>query len=301
MINMKLNELSDKQQNIYRNLEMQVNSFFNRTNEKAFKTRDRYRDGMKDFAKFLARDYRKENIKTIKNKHLQAYVNHMQKNKSEYSTSYITTNMSAIRFFYERVSNGKMQIKSNRQLGVTPRTQDERIGLDRSMNNTDYKDLLQTVENQGKITYSQILQLAKVFGLRLHESFSLRKSQINKALRENEIEVKGKGGLIRRIPIPIEGRVLLEEIKSHSKTGTDRIFINKDGKTHKEMKKFQNFIRESKKSGPSLTYHSLRHTYAQELYRRLMNSSLSELEARKIVSKRLGHNRIDITNVYLNR
>lgn len=300
---MKINELNYKQKNIYNNLKNQVDSFFNKTNEKSFKTRDRYSDGMHDFSKFLAKYYKKENIKSIKNKHIQSYVDHMQKENGKYSTSYITTNLSAIRFFYERISNGKMHIKTNHQLGVIPRNQVERIGKNRSMNNDDYLDLLKKADDSGLNKYSQILLLGKTFGLRLHESFSLRKSQLNKAIKTNKLEVKGKGGLIRTLPVTSEEKILIKNVINSSKTGSDRIFIEKNEKTHKEMKSFQNFIRNSRREGISSTYHSLRHSYAQNLYNSLIKTGLSDAESVKIVNKRLGHgpNRTDITRIYLQK
>lgn len=300
---MKLNELNEKQQSINKNLERQIDSFFNKTNEKSFKTRDRYRDGMKDFGKFLAKEYRKENIKSIKNKHIQAYANHMQKNPGEYSRSYTTTNMSAIRFFYERTSEGRMHIRTNKEFGIQPRTKEDRLGKDRSMKNEDYRDLLQNANAQGQYKYSQLLKLAKIFGLRLHESFSLRKSQINKGIKSGQLEIKGKGGLIRYLPINSKDIQVLRYIANASKTGIDRIFVEKKEKTHTEMKKFQNFIRESKKEGSKSTYHSLRHSYAQDLYKNLIQAGLSHNEAIKIVNQRLGHgpNRMDITRIYLQK
>lgn len=297
---MKTSDLNQKQQNIYMNLERQIDSFFKHTNEKSFKTRERYSDGMHDFAKFLAKEFRKENIKSIKNKHIEAYITHMQKNPGEYSTSYITTNLSAIRFFYHRVTDGKLHIKTNRQLNVVPRTQTERIGKNRSIDKTDSDSLIAAAEKASRMDYFFILKLGELFGLRLHEAFSLRKSQINEALRTNQIHIKGKGGLIRTLPLNYDQKKLLENIKNQIHPVNDRIFIGENQRTHLEIKKFQAFIRNSKKNGTSSTYHSLRHSFAQNLYKNLIASGLSDIEARSVVSERLGHHRIEITKIYLN-
>ena len=48
-----------------------------------------------------------------------------------------------------------------------------------------------------------------------------------------------------------------------------------------------------------LTFHGLRHTYAAEKYRQLITDGISELDAHLIVSKLLGHERADVTNIYI--
>ena len=48
-----------------------------------------------------------------------------------------------------------------------------------------------------------------------------------------------------------------------------------------------------------LTFHGLRHTYASEKYRQLIADGISELDAHLTVSRLLGHERADVTNIYL--
>lgn len=83
------------------------------------------------------------------------------------------------------------------------------------------------------------------------------------------------------------------------KNGTDRIFVEKDEKTHHKIKEMQIFIEKARKSDKNYTFHSLRHSYAQKLYDYLINKGLSDYEARLLVSNRLGHNRIDVSQIYL--
>ncbi|WP_373205610.1 hypothetical protein [Clostridium tertium] len=45
-----------------------------------------------------------------------------------YYTSYITTNLSAIRFFYDQVGNDSSKLPNNNKLGVISRSKEERIG-----------------------------------------------------------------------------------------------------------------------------------------------------------------------------
>lgn len=48
-----------------------------------------------------------------------------------------------------------------------------------------------------------------------------------------------------------------------------------------------------------MTFHGLRHTYAAEKYRELTASGIAELDAHFTVSRLLGHERADVTNIYL--
>jgi integrase len=52
-------------------------------------------------------------------------------------------------------------------------------------------------------------------------------------------------------------------------------------------------------SNRPLTFHGLRQTYAAEKYRQLIADGISELDAHLTVSQLLGHERVDVTNIYL--
>lgn len=48
-----------------------------------------------------------------------------------------------------------------------------------------------------------------------------------------------------------------------------------------------------------MTFHGLRHTYAAEKYQGFIQAGKTPYEARKVVSKLLGHSRDDVTKIYL--
>ena len=48
-----------------------------------------------------------------------------------------------------------------------------------------------------------------------------------------------------------------------------------------------------------LTFHGLRHTYAAEKYKSLIEGGMGELDAHFEVSRLLGHERPDVTDIYL--
>ena len=49
----------------------------------------------------------------------------------------------------------------------------------------------------------------------------------------------------------------------------------------------------------NLTFHGLRHTYAAVKYHILTENGMSTLDAHVTVSRLLGHERPDVTNIYL--
>ena len=89
-------ELDDKTQNIYDNLCVQIEKVFRHCNQGPYKTRERYEDGVKNFAKFMACAFKNQNLNNINPKHLYSYLEFMR--YMGYSTSYVTTNLSTVRF-----------------------------------------------------------------------------------------------------------------------------------------------------------------------------------------------------------
>ena len=71
------------------------------------------------------------------------------------------------------------------------------------------------------------------------------------------------------------------------------------------MAELQNFIANKRKyigdegSSRNLTFHGLRHTCAVEWYTSFIKKGLSESQAKLKVSKLLGHEREDVTRIYL--
>ena len=58
----------------------------------------------------------------------------------------------------------------------------------------------------GRIDVKYALQISLNFGLRINEIATLRVEQIDKAIRYNELRIKGKGGQIRYIPVETDSQ-----------------------------------------------------------------------------------------------
>lgn len=293
-------DLDDKTQNIYNNLCVQIEKIFRHCNQGSYKTRERYEDGVKNFAKFIADAFKKQNLNNIKPKHLYAYVEFMQ--DMGYSTSYVTTNLSAIRFFYDLNGNDSSKLPNNNKLGVITRSKEERIGDNKAWTPLEIENFIRYVSDVGQERYGHMVRLSSQLGLRLHEVCRLDKGHLRQALEEGKITIKGKGGLVR--DVPVRDKILVQKLYDDTKRG-DKVFIKGDEQTHKVIKNIQMFIYNNQDKfaldrNKQLTFHGLRHLYCQNRYMELVKSGLTDLQARKIVSRELGHYRISITEIYLN-
>lgn len=291
-------ELDDKTQNMYENLCTQIEKVFRHCNQGAYKTRERYEDGVRSFGKFLADAFKKQNLNNIKPKHLHAYVEFMQ--DLGYSTSYVTTNLSAIRFFYDQVGNDSTKLPSNSKLGVISRSKQERIGDNKAWTSLEVESFIRHASNVGHSRYGDMARLSSQLGLRLHEVCRLDKNHLRQALDEGKLTIKGKGGLVRTIYV--YDKSLIQELYDSTRRG-EKVFIKQGEQTHKIMKNIQMFIYNNQKEfsckDKNITFHGLRHYYAQQRYSELIGRGLTDLQARKIVSLELGHYRINITEIYL--
>ena len=95
---------------------------------------------MKRFCHFLAHEYHLQKLSNISSKHLVAYVLWMQ--EKELSASTIKTDLAAIRFFHDKISNPKYTLPTNAELGVE--LERRRFGVpDRIWSAAEFKRILE--------------------------------------------------------------------------------------------------------------------------------------------------------------
>ena len=173
---------------------------------------------------------------------------------------------------------------------------------DRTWSAAEFNRMLELAsENDG---YLLAFHLARYAGLCIHECFRIDTAIARQAIREHAITIKGKGGKIRNVPINQQIVSALEKSLETTPTGS-KLLVPDDVPTDKAINQLQQFILRNRDtvqdpdSNRSLTFHGLRHTYAAEKYRQLITDGISELDAHLTVSKLLGHERADVTNIYL--
>ncbi len=291
-----------KNQGIYETLVAQLDKLARHNRQGSFRTKERYYEAMKRFCAFLADEYRVQKLANISGKHLVAYVERMQERGLAAST--VKTDLAAIRFFHDKMDNVKYRMPGNDKLGID--LERRRFGsVDRAWTTPEFHRMLAVAAAEDRYDYILALYLARLCGLRIHECFRIDTAIAEQALRDNAITIKGKGGKIRTVPIEDERvPMMLKKLLAVTPRG-HKLLVPDDKKTDIAMKELQNFIyvhrREIQDPGDSrpLTFHGLRHSYSAEKYKQFLDSGKSPLDAHFAVSRLLGHERPDVTNVYL--
>ena len=295
--------MANKIQNegIYQALVSQLDKLARHNRQGSFRTKDRYYQAMKRFCAYLADEYRLQKLTNISGKHLTSYVLWMQESGKAAST--IKTDLSAIRFFHDKMSDPKYRLPDNDELAVEL---ERRCfgGTDRTWSITEFNHMLGKAMAIDHYDYILALYLARYAGLRIHECFRIDTATAEQALRENAITIKGKGGKIRTVPINEQIAMVMKKLLERTKRG-HKLLVPEDMHTDRAINQLQFFIMTHRDairdvdSDRPMTFHGLRHTYAAEKYTELIQSGKSALDAHFEVSRLLGHERSDVTNIYL--
>ena len=288
-----------KKQGLHYSLEAQLDKIARHNRQGSYRTKERYYMAMKRFCHFLAEEFHLQKLSNISSKHLVAYVLWMQ--EKGLSASTIKTDLAAIRFFHDKISDPKYTLPTNAELGVE--LERRRFSVqDRTWSTAEFTRMLELAsDNDG---YLLAFHLARYAGLRIHECFRIDTAIARQAIREHAITIKGKGGKIRTVPINQQIISLLEKCLATTPTGS-KLLVPDGVPTDKAINQLQQFIIRHRddvqdpNSDRPLTFHGLRHTYAAEKYRQLITDGISELDAHLTVSQLLGHERADVTNIYL--
>lgn len=247
-------------------------------------------------------------VNQLKGKHIR-YLVEKWKSDPTLSIGTIKNRMSHLRWLAERIGNPRIVERSNSSYDIDKRKYvDNHINKAKTLSESRLDALTDAFTR-----YS--LRLQQEFGLRREESI---KFQPKFADRETEIVLKGswcKGGRERTIPITTQAqRDLLDEIHEFCRAQGTKSLIP----THKNYEQqMRTYEYQTAKVG-EIKNHGLRHAYAQRRYETLSglqspknggktSRKLSEsekqanLKARLQVSSELGHNREEITAVYVGR
>lgn len=93
-----------------------------------------YYEAMQRFPRFLAEVFRLERLANIASKHIYAYITRLQEQGKSAST--IKTNLSAIRFFHDRIQNPRYELPANNDIFPQRRTFG---GVDRTWSDEEFK------------------------------------------------------------------------------------------------------------------------------------------------------------------
>ena len=241
--------------------------------------------------------------KSLKEKHVLALVKHWK--ETDVTAATIKNRMSHLRWVAKRVGLPHLVQRDNEDYGIEKRQYSTNV--DKALVFEAVK--LAAIEDR-HVQVSALLQ--RDFGLRREEAM---KFQIRYADKGDRIALKAswtKGGRAREIPVRTEAqRETLERVRALSPLGS---LIPASRSYVQHLKVFE---REMANVGLGRT-HGARHLYAQQRYQELTgwkspaaggptSRELSDLQktqdhsARLTISRELGHEREQITVVYLGR
>lgn len=262
------------------------------------------------FCRFLADNYNLKNLANIQNKHLVAYV--IERQSEGKSASTVKNDLAAIRYFHDQIPKTRYRISDNKTLSENyPEFSLERRsfgGVNRRPTELEYQGLLNIAHNSKNPEIADIIFLAREQGLRVHEVIRLDRTDAENAIREGFLTVKGKGGLIRQVPLRNPTITVLRDAMNRVSRG-HKLFVRNGEKAHQVIQRVQDFVRNNRQKvwdpnntrprGVEITMHSFRHAYAKEEFNHFIKNGMSEKQARFEVSKLIGHSREDVTRIYL--
>ena len=287
---------------VYNALVAQLDKLARHNRQGSFRTKERYYEACKRFCAFLASEFHLQTLNNVSGKHLVAYVLFLQESGKAAST--IKTDLAAIRFFHDKLSDAKYRLPDNSELGIA--LERRRFGqFDRTWSPSEFNRILVAALGTGREDYVTALYLARYAGLRIHECFRIDTATARSALRENAITIKGKGGKVRTVPIEdVRIPLMLKKMLAKTKAG-HKLLVPDDMPTDQAIHRLETFIYDHRAEIQDmddtrpLTFHGLRHAYSAEKYKKLMDGGASALDAHFTVSRLLGHERADVTDIYL--
>jgi len=276
----------------------QAGRLYRHNRQSSYKTRERYAEAFNRFCRFIGDEFRVQKLKNIAPKHVRAYVEDMQSRNLSAST--IKTDLAAIRFWHEQIPEAQNKLPTNAELNLERRSFGK---VDRTWSAREFNLFLMICHSAGRDDYVTIASLARYCGLRIHECFRIDTATATQTVKFGAITIKGKGGKIRTVLIDDAVSSRLSAMIDVTPRG-QKLFVAQGVPTDKAINAFQDFIREHRDEFRDegneypLTCHGLRHNYAAGQYVKL-SAEMSETAAKYEVSARLGHNRADVTNIYL--
>lgn len=285
-------------------LEYQLKQLTYQNRDGSFGTQAGRRKHLKRFARELRKlGYNQMHARSLKMKHVYALVQLWQEIGCSMGTQ--KNAVAHLRWWARKIGKDEMIPKSNNELLIGGRSHTRTESKAQYLSRAKLRQL-------SNLHMRLSIELQQEFGLRKEESFKFSPSYADHG---SHIELKGswtKGGRKRSIPIiSFEQRDLIDRI--HAIAG-QKSLIPAEYSLKQWMGKYERVI--SKFGLRNL--HGLRHGYAQRRYRDLAGwdsvfaggpskkqmspeQQAIDVQARLQVSQELGHNRLEITDVYLGR
>lgn len=260
--------------------------------ENAKMTRRHRRVALVGMVRLLRNTFGLQNLHNIGSKHVQYVVETWKANDT--GKGALANDLSHLRWLLDKLGKTALLPKRNDELGIEPRPRDVRQGKI-----VPPKQLVEIVMRLDPPTRALVL-LGRYFGMRFEEASLFRPNyDVDSQMGLVWIKRGTKGGRPRYVPLVTQGqRVALEQVQALV-ADMQGCLIPKDLSYIQWKRRTYEKLRQaglSKAQGS--TFHDLRRTFAVEEMNRLVEKGRSPDEAARAVSKRLGHNRLEILSAY---
>jgi flagellar biosynthesis chaperone FliJ len=244
--------------------------------------------------------FRRMSATSLKRKHVDALITHWRKNSLGVGT--MKNRMAHVRWWANKVGKSTAVANSNDVYGIPHRAYVTNTDKSRSL------DERVNLVKDAHVTFS--LKLQEAFGLRREESIKFQPGYADKGDRLLLKSTWTKGGKAREIPIRNQDqRQLLDQVHQFAGRGA---LIPSNRNYIQQLKVYERNVANAGFD----KLHGLRHNYAQTRYEEITgwNSPIQggplrkdlegeqrdlDISARMIISKELGHERLEIVAVYL--
>ena len=283
----------------FKNLAAQAEKLRRHNRQGSYKTKERYYEAFLRFLRFTAERFHLEKLANLSGKHLAAYVTDMKSRGLSPAT--IKTELSAIRFWHDQIPNARYALPDNQELALERRIFGEQ---DRTWSYREFNLMIGECWKAGRPDFEACVVIGRYAGLRIHEVMRIDTAMARAALLDGFLTIKGKGGKVREVPINETIRIELAALLKITPPGR-KLFVPLEKDTRSVIHELEAFIRTHRKevkdesSERPMTFHGLRHTCAADWYRRLTREGKTPHEACLQVSRWLGHERAEITQIYL--
>lgn len=298
----------------------QLERYVQRWTQGSIRSRYRYAAACARFVKIAGRGTHgqpgMQKLANMSDKHLIKYAQHLlsQGNASKYAKNELT----ALRYLHSTIPNTRHELgnsqKINKEAGLrsTPNFKKGAEYINKASTRDEVDRFVKFATENGREKTGIMGKITTELGTRLEEIATLRTTHIENARRTGLLHLTNtKGGRPRDIPVNDKILTQLEHAARDVPRG-GYVFVPPDMPVHTFIQstkdfihnnrdKFQDPTRVGDKNRTELHWHSFRHQYAQVQYADLRAQGMSDREARLEVAQLLGHNRIDVTYVYVPR
>ncbi len=287
-----------------RELNYQLKQLCRRNRDGSYRTQaDRERQLTLIANQLRALGYRKMSAQSLKPKHVEALVKHWQ--EGGLSVGAIKNRLTVIRWWAQKVNRQNVVARSNDHYGIPDRQFVTNLSKAQTVTAPD----LEKVRDQH---VRMSLELQQAFGLRREEAMKFQPSYADRGDHIALKESWTKGGKSRVIPLRNEAqRAVLNRAGLLAGKGS---LIPSSRNYRQQLRIYE---RHTANAGLS-KMHGLRHAYAQQRYHELTGWSAPaaggptikaltqeqktvDRQARLTISQELGHEREQITSIYLGR